>query len=32
VCFEKSPFWKQRMTFSPVMLAMVAHISKKFWV
>jgi hypothetical protein len=29
VCFEKKPFWKQRMTSSLVMLAMVAQISKK---
>jgi hypothetical protein len=29
VCFEKSPFWKQRMTSSSVMLMMVACVSKK---
>jgi hypothetical protein len=32
VCFEKGLFWKQRMTSSSVMLAMVAHISKKRWM
>jgi hypothetical protein len=29
VCFKKSPFWKQRMTSSSMMLVMVAHVSKK---
>jgi hypothetical protein len=32
VRFEKSSFWKQRMTSSSVMLAMVARVSKKCWV
>jgi hypothetical protein len=32
VCFKKSPFWKQRMTSSSVMLVMVARISKKHQV
>jgi hypothetical protein len=29
VCFEKSPFWKQQMMSSSVMMAMVVRISKK---
>jgi hypothetical protein len=29
MCFEKSPFWKQRMMYSSVMLVMVAHVSMK---